>query len=138
MNPGELLERLRSLDIEVIAQDGELEVEGPEEALTEDLLAQLREHKPTLLNLLRDDRMPPAVTDESLPALVESVGTRMQELGRVMGAYAEWVRHRDALLQDMDRMDAELQRQGRRIEDFGWTLGRGCRWQRLDEPQEGA
>ncbi len=56
MNARSLLEELGRLGVELRVDGGHLEYEGPEEAITAELLDRLTEHKPSLIKLLEWER----------------------------------------------------------------------------------
>jgi amino acid adenylation domain-containing protein len=53
MTTADFLRRLRELDVRVETQDGQLRVDAPEDALSEDLKAELRARKSDLLSFLK-------------------------------------------------------------------------------------
>ena len=62
MSPVELLSRMRSHDIRLWAEEGELRYSAPKGAITHDLLAEIRAHKEELLEQLKSmDRFRRAV-----------------------------------------------------------------------------
>jgi hypothetical protein len=108
---------------------GELRFRAPKGTLTDEVRDAIRAHKPELLRLVRDQEV--AV----LRDLATSIGERMQHLAQVLAD--EWEAFKAALFADDDQLAAGMKRLGLRLEDVGWRLGPGCRWERIAPPTGG-
>ncbi len=92
MSAGTIVEELERLGVELRAVDDDLEYEGPEEAITPELLEQLKAHKPELLAVFRDAET--VVEEGRQPAQVSSKQTLSDPEARKLLA-AGWERKSD-------------------------------------------
>jgi hypothetical protein len=131
MSAAELLDALRAGGFTLARQGTDLRV-MPARAITDPLRAAIREHKAALLASLADPRAPAEPTVDP-GDLVERVGRQMVALQENKDAWsdAEWEQRRDPVLADMDRMEAELARRGRVVQDYGWSFTAAGVWHRL-------
>jgi hypothetical protein len=58
MTVAALIHELSRQDVELMAQDGQLEINGPAEVLTDDVVSQLRKHKTEILTCLTGSQSP--------------------------------------------------------------------------------
>jgi len=70
MTAAALLERLRHVGVEVAVEGDRLILDGPSDALRDDLIALVRQHKPELLTRLRRPVTIPAEVRASATCLV--------------------------------------------------------------------
>ena len=79
-----LLDRLRKTDVDITARDDRLVLDGPDSALTDALVAEVRSHKPALLAVLASRSPAPRVEDGCTAHTVtaEAVARRWAEAER--------------------------------------------------------
>ena len=79
-----LLDRLSKTDVFVTVEGDRLLLDGPDSVLTDDLVAEVREHKPALLAALAARPTPPSVENgcESHDVSAEAVAGRWAEVQR--------------------------------------------------------
>jgi TubC N-terminal docking domain len=96
MNAPELVTQLQSLGVVVNLTGNDLDVCGPEEVLSDDLISSLREHKPELLKIFRlQAESEPAIAGNPCPTcggavLSESGEEWLHRWCPQAGHYDEW------------------------------------------------
>jgi len=123
--------RLQAIELEIV--EDKLRATCPTGPPPEALRQAIRENREPLLAFLRGGPVPAGGTTQvaevqALLALADSIGARMRRLSAI--SRVEWEAFRDQLLADDDQLAAGMKRRGLRLEDLGWRLGPGSRWER--------
>ena len=103
MSAAAVLSRLKKAGVSVAAEDGQLKLEGPKSALSDEVLSELRQIKSELLKLLSQPE--PAVVAK-WRAAIEQVEPAAAEWQKVKGASLDFLASHDAVVAIENGWDA--------------------------------